>query len=129
MAPKVNVSLDLSVGQYTTFGKILYKWYYSSKYKDLRALLESLENPHGNGHKPTCGYPHNGGSHSLAIFLSRKDMITFLELAIETEEILAPFFKPILNTILNKPETGAFRADSIWRDLDLNKNEYAEATA
>ena len=123
------IAVDLTASQYTPFGKILYKWYYTSKYSDLRKLLESLKNPNGGDTKSSYGYPHHGGSHALTIFLSRQDMISFFEIAMESEEVLIPFFKPIYDSMLANPDVKSFVSRKIWEATGLNKSEYETVNA
>ena len=124
MVEKHCIALDLSSNQYTPFGKFLHYWYYTDKYSELRKLLEGLENPRGKGYRSVYGYPHHGGSHALTIFLTREDIIAFLEIAMDTEKSLIELFQPIVDMINTQTEVKSFISRKIWDKLNLNLNEY-----
>ena len=69
------VHLDMSAGEQTPMGKLLYYAYYRTNVVDI--FKEGIN-----------GFPHNGGMHTLAIHGKRGDVVAWLE---ELNEALGLF--------------------------------------
>jgi len=99
----MEISVNLTMGQHTNFGKALGLIYYRNK-----ALHALAPNP--------SGYPHNGGEHSMSIRGPRDECCAFIELIGETYPKAAPDCKVLLDTIQAKPWMYAFRLRSLIPD-------------
>ena len=60
--------LDLTSGERTPLGIVVYQLYYKSN------VLDLIQN---------CGCPHNGGEHTLSLIACKDDLIAFMDIVIE----------------------------------------------
>lgn len=71
IGPNGKIRLNLTSGQTTHLGRLIGAIHYSKRGVDLLSLIENT------------GYPHNGGEHSLAIYGTVPELITFIDLVVE----------------------------------------------
>ena len=67
-----SVLVELTAGEQTPLGRLLYKVYYQTK------ICDVIDNEH------RWGYPHNGGMHTFTYKGPWKDAVAMLELIKET---------------------------------------------
>lgn len=84
------IRVNMSAGQETPFGKILYNLYYGSG----RHLLESVTS--------RSGYPHNGGEHTLYVNATKEDVLSFFD---QLEQRFASA-KPALDNLREQINSG-----------------------
>lgn len=88
----MNIRINLSYGENTSFGKALYNLYYGNK-----VLLEMAPN--------RSGYPHNGGEHTLSISGEAGECRAFLELLKDQYPLRATYEVDLVLAALDKGES------------------------